>query len=157
MRLWRIAAETIDYKANDLSGGGAAAQPGRWNASGEYVVYTASNRSLAILETFANIDAAGLPLNRFLVEIEVPIDEWNKREKLDQGLLDPAWCAVPAGKASVDAGSAWYQAGKSLLLEVPSVIVPEEHNIVINAKHPAAASLGAKTIRPYSFANVRRK
>ena len=74
MKLWRIAAETRKYAAHDLSGGGAAASPGRWNDDKQAVIYSAPTIAIAVLETAAHIDDAGLPLNRFLVEINVPDD-----------------------------------------------------------------------------------
>ena len=72
MRLWRIAAETREYTANDLSGMGAAKRPGRWNEEGTPVVYCAPTAAMAVLETAAHVDPAGFPYNRFLVTIEVP-------------------------------------------------------------------------------------
>ena len=76
MRLWRIAADTRQYPANDISGAGAAKSPGRWNNTGEAVLYTAPTISLAVLETAAHINDAGLPLNRYLVQIDVPDEVW---------------------------------------------------------------------------------
>ena len=156
VRLWRIAAETLAYKATDLSGTGSARRPGRWNASGEYVVYAARNLSLAVLETAAYVNPVGLPLDKFVVAIDVPFDAWKQRQELDPAKLDPAWAAVPAGKASVDLGSAWYQAGSSLLLLVPSVIVPEEQNVLINARHASAAGVTARVLRSFSYHSLFR-
>lgn len=154
--LWRIAAETRDYKADDLSGGGAAKYPGRWNAPGEYVVYTAKSLALAVLETAAHVDSSGLPLNRFVIQISVPRNVWEAREVVDPANIDPAWCAVPAGKASVDVGSAWYKSSKCALLSVPSVIVPEEHAVLINATHRDASLIKAETIRSFEFYKLFR-
>lgn len=154
--LWRIAAETKEYKANDISGGGAAKHPGRWNASGEHVVYAAKSLALAVLETAAHVDDSGLPLNRFVVKIKVPIKVWNARQEIKLSGIDPAWCAVPAGKASVDIGSTWYTSGGSALLLVPSVIVPEERAVLINATHPDAKRIRAETIRLFEFNKLFR-
>jgi RES domain-containing protein len=156
VRLWRIAQETRTYKATALSGAGSAVDPGRWNAAGESVVYTAAHLSLAVLETAAYVNPAGLPLNRFVVAIDVPHDDWARREELDPAKLDPAWLAIPAGKASVDIGSAWYRSARSLLLVVPSAIVPEERNVIINAKHSRAAALSATVVRPFSYVTLFR-
>jgi RES domain-containing protein len=156
VRLWRIATETLDYKANDLSGAGAAKHPGRWNDAGEYVVYAAPSIAMAVLETAAHIDPAGLPLNRFLVAIDVPQKDWNARRELDTAALDAAWSAIPAGRASVEAGSAWYRSARSLILMVPSVIVPEERVAVINARHAAARGLVATTMRAFSYGTLYR-
>ena len=87
MKLWRIAADTRQYRADDLSGGGAARRPGRWNDTGEVVIYAAPTISIAVLETAAHIDDAGLPLNRYLLELDVPDDVWALREELDVATL----------------------------------------------------------------------
>jgi len=72
VKLWRIAAETRKYAADDPSGGGAAASPGRWNDKHEPTVYCAATIAMAVLEIAAHIDDAGLPLNKYVVEIDVP-------------------------------------------------------------------------------------
>ena len=111
--------------------------------------------SLAMVETVAHVDPVGLPLNRFVVAIDVPADMWDRRVELDPEDIDPAWCAIPAGMASAKLGSAWYQAGKSVFLVVPSVVVPEERNVLINAKHPDAQRfLKARVIRRFSYSEV---
>lgn len=156
INLWRIATETKQYKANDISGGGAAKHPGRWNASGEHVVYTGQTLALAVLETAAQLDDTGLPLNRFVVQLTVPIAAWKARQKLSLSEIDPAWCAIPGGKASVDIGSAWYKSAASALLLVPSVVVQEECAVLINATHPDAKGITAKTIRPFEYNKLFR-
>lgn len=156
VKLWRIAAETREYKANDLSGRGAAKYPGRWNARGEHVVYAATSLALAVLETAAHIDDSGLPLNRFVVQLTVPIATWNARQELKWSGIDPAWCAIPAGHASVDLGSLWYKSAKSALLVVPSVVVREENAVLINATHPEARGIKARTIRAFEYNSLFR-
>jgi RES domain-containing protein len=154
--LWRIATETRDYKANDLSGTGSARSPGRWNATGEHVIYAAPTIALAVLETAAHLDPAGLPLNRFLVRLDVPSDVYVQQVELEPDKIDAAWSAIPSGRASVDLGSSWYQAGKTPLLLVPSVIVPEERAVVINAKHALAGKISATTVRQFTYTTVFR-
>ena len=106
MILWRIAADTRRYRADDLSGAGAARSPGRWNDVGQAVLYTAPTIAMAVLETAAHIDDGGLPLNRYLVEITVPDATWSARETLDIGTLDITWSAIPAGRGAGSAGRA---------------------------------------------------
>jgi RES domain-containing protein len=65
--LWRIAAESRNCPAADLSGACAAKYPGLWNGVGQPVIYAAPTIAMAVLETAANILDAGLPLNRFLL------------------------------------------------------------------------------------------
>ena len=156
MILWRIATETRSYCADDLSGAGAALSPGRWNDTGEPLLYTAPSIALAVLETAAHLDDAGLPLNRYLVEITVPAPTWKAREDADPAELDPTWNAIPAGRGSVRHGSAWIRAARSALMTVPSVIVPEERIVLINPRHPGAAGLRARVVRRFDYQGLFR-
>lgn len=157
MNLWRIAAETRKYPAADLSGGGAAIFPGRWNQEGQNVIYSAPTIAIAVLETGAHIDDAGLPLNRFLIRIDVPDDVWALHEAINVQSLPPAWAAIPAGRASVEVGTAWLVSKRSPILLVPSVIVPEEFAALINPRHPAAGKITAKVIRTFEYSKLFRR
>jgi RES domain-containing protein len=156
VKLWRIAAETRQYAATDLSGGGAAAFPGRWNDERQKVVYSAPTIAIAVLETAAHIDDAGLPLNRFLVEIEVPDDVWAAREELTAAALPATWAAIPAGRASVQVGADWLNSRRSAILLVPSVIVPEEFAALINPEHADSARISAKVVRSFEYDKLFR-
>ena len=156
MKLWRIAAETRTYAATDLSGRGAAQHPGRWNDAGLPVVYSGTTLALAVLETAAHVDDAGLPQNRFVVQIDVPDSLWKQRQTLDIAILPPAWCAIPAGSASIKAGSDWLKSNTAAILLVPSVIVPEEYAALINPQHPAAAKIKATVTRAFDYRRLFR-
>jgi RES domain-containing protein len=154
--LWRIAADTREYAADDLSGGGAAASPGRWNAHGQPALYTAPTIAIAVLETAAHIDDAGLPLNKYLVRLDVPDATWTAREDLDVGTLPVTWSAIPAGRASVTIGADWLRRGRAPILIVPSVIVPEESAALINPRHPLAAGITATIVRLFEYNRLFR-
>ena len=156
MKLWRIAAETREYPATDLSGGGAAKYPGRWNNDMEPVIYCAPTIAMAALETAAHIDDSGLPLNRYLVEIDVPDGIWAQREELGAANLPPAWAAIPAGRASAKVGSDWLSSLRSPILMVPSVIVPEEWVTLINPRHAATSRITAKALRLFEYNRLFR-
>lgn len=151
MVLWRIATDAREYEAHDLSGKGAELTGGRWNRPGRPVVYTASSVALACLETVVHLNADGLPLNRFLVRIEVPDDVWQARGRLKPDDLPVGWSAIPEGKASLDIGDAWLQGAQGALLAVPSVIVPEEFNVLINPRHADAGRISGVKVRPWSY------
>lgn len=147
--VWRIAVETASYSAHDLSGAGAKITGGRWNNSGTPLVYCTVNIALATMETALHLRASGLPYNRFLVRIDIPDAVWAARM-----VLDPppgGWDALPPGLASQSAGDAWAASATSALLQVPSVIVPEEANILINPLHPDAARIRAHTVRRWIY------
>ena len=148
--LWRIAADTLDYSADDLSGAGAKATGGRWNRKGSAVLYTSCTVSLACLETVVHLVAGGLPYNRYLVRLDVPDNTWRAAQRIDPAQL-VGWDAIPTGAVSLDAGDRWLASLGSALLMVPSVIVPEEWNVLINPLHPQAATITATKERKFLF------
>lgn len=156
MILYRIATTGPNWRAEDLSGTGASIDPGRWNREGEKVVYCATTLALAVLETAAHIDGHGLPLNRYVVEINVPDAVWANRLVLTSGQLAVGWDAVPSGMVSVDIGSGWYTAGEHALLELPSAILPEETIVLLNAQHADAREIRAAASRPFTYDRLFR-
>jgi RES domain-containing protein len=148
--IWRIATEAKTYVADDMSGTGAEKLGGRWNAVGTAVVYASENRALAHLEAIVHFNAGDLPLNRYLVRIDVPDDVWAAAERVDVSKL-VGWDAEPAGKTSFDAGTAWAKGLSSALLIVPSIVVPEECNVLVNPAHPDAGRLKATKVRKIAF------
>lgn len=90
-------------------------------------------------------------MNRFLVRLEVPDDVWAARQEETMATLPVGWSAVPEGKVSLDRGDAWLVGGKSALLLVPSVVVPEEANVLLNPKHGDAKRVTAAKIRGWFY------
>jgi RES domain-containing protein len=144
--LWRIASDTPAYEAHDLTGKGAEQTGGRWNARDTPVVYTSLSQALACLETVVHLGANGLPLNRYLVRIEVGDAVWALAEAVDPASLAVGWDAEPPGRVSIRFGTEWLRSLRSPLLIVPSVIVPDERNVLINPRHPASANITAAKV-----------
>lgn len=134
-----------------MSGAGAAKDPGRWNTHGEWVIYAAPTLAMAVLETSAHIDDNGLPLNKYVIEIDVPDTVWAARRRIDASDLPVGWDAIPHGMISIEFGSAWYASGAQAILELPSAIAPEETIVLINAKHPEAREITAKATRRFQY------
>ena len=149
MILWRIATDTPDYTADDMSGAGAKNSGARWNRAGNATLYCGTNISLAVLETFVHLNAGGLPLNRYLVEIEVPNDVWVAA--YDMRKPPVGWDAIPAGIISFDIGDNWLKGKKTALMVVPSVIVPEEYNVLIHPHHPDTQKLKVRKVRKWTY------
>lgn len=147
--VWRIAAVTLIYSADDLSGAGAKASGGRWNSPGVAVVYASESIALALHETVVHLRSSGLPLNRYLVRIEVPDAVWQARRSLTAPPV--GWDVEPHGVPGVRAGDSWLKSASSALLTVPSVVVPEECNVLINPAHPDAAGLTAVMVRRWGY------
>lgn len=148
---WRIATDTKTYEADDLSGSGAKITGGRWNDIGVALLYAAGSRALACLETVVHLNSGGLPLNRYLVEIIVPDDLLIAAEAATIENLAVGWDAEPAGGVSISFGSEWAASLRTALMFVPSVIVPEENNLLINPAHPDAARISARKVRKWTY------
>lgn len=149
--VWRIATDTPEYTADDLSGAGAKATGGRWNRRGTAMLYCASNIALACLETIVHIGVARLPLNRYLVRLDVPREMWRASHSLTATSAPVGWDAIPHGKVSLDSGDQWITKGATALMLVPSAIVPEECNVLINPMHRDAASIRVVKVRRWSY------
>jgi RES domain-containing protein len=138
MHLWRIS------KFADLSGNGGASRSGRWHQRGTPVVYCSDHPSTALLEVLVHIDLEDFPASYTLLKIACPDD-----------------LAVQAiGSKEVDFadleetqtfGNNLLREGKICLFSVPSVIMPEARNILINPKHKAAGQIRIETIATYPF------
>ena len=147
--VWRIATDTPRYLAEDLSGKGAEATGGRWNEKGVPVVYASETRALACLETIVHLNAGGLPLNRYLVSIEIPDAVWARAVRHTSPPV--GWEAEPAAMVSIQFGTKWLASNSSALLIVPSVIVHEEYNVLVNPSHADSKGLKATKIRRWTY------
>lgn len=151
VQLWRVASDTPAWTADDLSGKGAAVAGARWNHPGERVTYASTSISLAAWETRAHFGkGAALPWNRFLVRIDVPDTVWAARTVLSRPSA-VGWDAIPEGQVSRNAGSAWLKRAAAALLTVPSVIIGEEDNVLINPAHPDHAQIKAVKVRRFIY------
>ena len=148
--VWRIATDAPTYEADDMTGAGAKLTGGRWNEKGVAVVYASGNRSLACLETIVHLNAGGLPLNRYLVEVTIPNDVWDAREEVNATNL-VGWDDRPASRTSIAFGTEWARSRRTPILVVPSIVVPEEANILVNPLHPSSVSLIARKVRLWTY------
>lgn len=146
--VWRIATDTPDYEAHDLTGEGAKRTGGRWNQKGIPLLYASTSRALACLETVVHVGA--LPLNRFLVQILIPASSWKTRCIFPRESV-VGWDAEPPGRVSLQWGSQWAKSGRTLVAEVPSVLVPEESNLLLNPAHRDMVHVTAVKVRKWLY------
>jgi RES domain-containing protein len=135
MKVFRIEREK--YLNTTLSGIGASMDDGnRWNSRFTRLVYTAESRALALLEVAVHLDLGeDLPSDRFLVEIDIPDDE--KVQEIHLEDLPTNWNEHPPTSSTQAIGDDFVLQGAALLLKVPSCIVPDEFNYLINPHHIA--------------------
>lgn len=130
MLLYRIAREAY---ARDLSGEGARIHGGRWNLPGHACVYTAMSRSLAMLEFRVHLNnVSQVPPDLRLITLEVPS---RPMTEIDAALVSAQWRNYPPPAECVRYGTSELIKQESLLIKVPSAIVPEEFNVIINPAH----------------------
>lgn len=132
-----------------MTGTGAKTSGGRWNSAGTPLVYSSVNIALAALETLSYLRVAGLPFNRFLVRLDIPDEVWAQRKILDS--LPGGWDAIPSGLTGKRVGDTWVANCTSAILVVPSVIITDEQNILVNPAHPASANIVATTIKRFVY------
>ena len=130
MRVWRLCRKR--YAAFD--GEGARIAGGRWNRRGTAVVYTSSALSLAVLEYFVNLSSRVTPPDLVVVTADVP----DTLEITTVGVagLPRSWRKYPAAEALAELGTRWAQEKKTPILAVPSAVVPQEKNYLLNPAHP---------------------
>jgi RES domain-containing protein len=127
MIVYRISNEL--YK-EDISGNGAAINGSRWNSIGVRLLYTSAYISLAILESLVHLQLFDIPDNQYLLQIELPDNDFPEikqskiKENWQQHLGYTQWM-----------GDQFISENQSLILKVPSAIVPQEHNFLINPQH----------------------
>ncbi len=132
-----------------LDGEGARQVGGRWNSEGVAVVYTSFSLSLAALEYLAHIDPEDIPDDLMAVAVEVPDRLRIEEVRIED--LPSDWNRVFDHPRCIALGNEWIAAGRSLGLSVPSALVPEEWNLLLNPEHPDAAGLRATGTRPFIF------
>ncbi len=136
MRVYRIEREK--YLETTLDGSGAALSEGfRWNSLNTYLVYTSESRALAMLEVSVHLDLSeDMPTDRHYVEIEIPDIIPILELKTDD--LPGLWDSKPPILETQFIGDDFVKEKSAAVLKVPSSIVQQEFNYLINPNHPDA-------------------
>lgn len=129
MIVYRIV--NSEYK-DDLSGQGAFLYGGRWNHQGQYALYAAQHISLAVLEIVVNFNSALYKIKPqfHLLEIFIPPTEIIK---IDASALKKSW--VDDWGYTQYMGEQFLQQKNHLVLTMPSAVIPQEYNFMINPLH----------------------
>ncbi|CAG4997978.1 hypothetical protein DYBT9275_01896 [Dyadobacter sp. CECT 9275] len=142
MELFRITKAAYQ---DDLSGIGAYHYGGRWNSPGSAMLYTSTRRSLAMLEILVHWQKPSPPPDFVVVVLYVP-DHVGITESVN---LISAW--EQDQQWSREKGDTFLEEKKTLLLRVPSAVVPNENNMLINPLHPDAELVKIIDVAPFSF------
>lgn len=146
--VWRLApaihSRSLDGEGNRLMGA-------RWNSPGHGIVYTCANLSLSVLEVYVHIPATlRLDLPDFeAVRLNIPDDAGTT--EIGAADFEAILAAADPPAACRAAGDRWIAAGRDLILAAPSVIVPEEFNLMLNPAHPRMREVAIISTRRFRF------
>jgi RES domain-containing protein len=133
MEVFRICCEAY---ASELIASGSA---NRWNRKGQDVIYTGSSRSLSTLELIVHRSAI-IPTVKYRVMVIFISDDDSLVHQLRISELPADWRSLRAYSTLQEIGARWYSSQQTLILKVPSAVIPFEYNYIINTKHPDFAS-----------------
>ncbi len=132
MELYRITHEVY---SNDLRGNGSWLFGGRWNSEGHHALYSASSRSLALLETLSHTPAKMLQLKAYIL-ITLYVPDATIQQVIDLNELPERWDSSDIHPYTRKTGNNFLLENKKLLLRAPSVLMQEENICMLNPLHP---------------------
>ncbi|KJD34809.1 hypothetical protein PK35_02105 [Tamlana nanhaiensis] len=130
MRVFRIAKKK---HLKDLSGEGARLFGGRWNKPGTNILYTSESLALSVLELLVHIDYKFVNEDFGFIELDVP--DSLTISTLKPSILKENWRENPPLSFTQDYGSNWINNQKNMVLKVPSAVLPNGFNYLLNPKH----------------------
>ena len=144
--VWRICPAWLVRTA--FSGEGAFLFGGRWNSAGMRVVYASGAQSLAALEMLVHLDDPGdlAALNFVIILVMFPENCVGEISKLPR-----RWWVYPAPTATARIGDAWIESQTTPVLRVPSAVVRDEWNYLLNPDHPEFSKLQIGKAKRFAF------
>ena len=110
----------------------ASGLKGRWNSAGKKVIYTAESIPLAFLENMVRRQGVGFNMDFKIMIIEIP--DIVKISSIDVADLEDGWRDIKDYSKCQPIGDKWYDEGKVMVLKVPSAVLPEGFNYIINSE-----------------------
>src|ERR1700756_1138047 len=144
MEVFRISDARHSKKLN------ASGKAARWNKDHQFVLYTGNTRSLSALESVVHFNGV-VPTHSYKTMVIVLADDEKLYTKKQVKDLPANWRTLNAYAALQDIGSEWYKSEQSLILMVPSVIIPQEFNCIINTRHPDFTAKNVLLLRTEDF------
>jgi RES domain-containing protein len=135
--------------ANDLSGHGAELNGGRWNGKGLAALYTSSSRALSTIEMIVHVPAGIIPKDYCLISIAIPDD--TPQKTIGPKDLPDRWNSNPISVSTQRIGNTFLTEQKELVLKVPSAIIKEEWNYIINPLHMDFQKVKIFATEPFAF------
>jgi len=146
IRAWRLVK--AGHAADAFAGEGARRAGGRWNSKGVRVVYTSESLSLAALEGLVHTPFYSALKNFVCIPIDFNLNLSRSIKIVD---LPDNWTADPIPYSVKELGNRWIQNQESVILKVPSAIIPVEFNYLINPSHPDYKKIVIHSPQKFAF------
>ncbi|MEO8666478.1 MAG: RES domain-containing protein [Ignavibacteria bacterium] len=146
MEVFRLSRKRY---AKFLSGKGSARFGGRWNSTGVELIYTASNRSLAMAEVAVHLTVATVPDDYQMTILQIP--DSTSIKIVSEKSLPKDWNIFPPIKGTQLIGDRFVLENVSCLLKVPSAVTKGDYNILINPLHKEFGKIKITDVQPFSF------
>ncbi|MFD2934497.1 RES family NAD+ phosphorylase [Spirosoma flavum] len=143
MLVYRITKAV--YADRLVASGGAA----RWNSRGQFVIYTAATRALACLENVVHRSGEGLLETFRVMVIEVP--DKIRVDTISPEVLPANWFDFQQYMTCQQLGEEWLRSSRSAVLRVPSAIIANEWNYLLNPAHPDFSRIRLLRTEPFAF------
>ncbi len=144
MEVYRVSKRQYQQ---DIIGTGAYLAGGRWNTAGNYMLYTAASRSLAILEVLVHI-SRNRPIDDYsIIVLYVPDDLFINA--VDPAALPSTWREEYTQTQTI--GDQWLVSESSILLKAPSALVKAEYNYLVNPNHKTFNLVKVLDYEPLQF------
>jgi len=143
MEVYRI---TVKKWSTSLKGSG---YPARWNSKGKYLTYTSNSRALASLENIVHRSGEGLNQVFKVMVIDIPDDL--KVSEIKAADLKNEWFSYELYNYCQRLGDEWIDACETPILKVPSAIIKQEFNYLLNQAHPDFKKICISGVEEFDF------
>jgi RES domain-containing protein len=147
-RIYRLTKAR--YADTAFSGEGSMRYDGRWHRRGIRIVYASDAPASALLEVIAHTEAHSR-LQHDYVLFEVRLDPDEHLLTVGSDMLPDDWRAVPWPTSTQEIGTFWHEEQASVVLDVPSAVVPRQRNVLVNVAHPRFNELQIQEPEPFEI------
>ena len=151
-RIYRLTKAR--YADTAFSGEGSIRYDGRWHRRGIRIVYASDAPASALLEVIAHTEAHNR-LQHDYVLFEVRLDPDEHLLTVGSDMLPDDWRAVPWPTSTQEIGMFWHDEQASVVLNVPSAVVPRQRNVLVNVAHPRFNELQIQEPEPFEIDSRR--
>jgi RES domain-containing protein len=137
------------YARTPFDGEGSYQYGGRWSSPGTRLSYASEHQSLAMLEYFVHVEANDAPPDLVLACADIPDDL--SRQQIEVGTLPANWRETPAPAELARLGDEFVLTGKDCILIVPSALVPNENNWLVNPLHEEFQKIKIRETEPLTY------